>query len=142
MVNSYVAAAVSARGYSFRNKFQAALIDIRWQDGNAHPSAFADENRNFFRVIDFVAQQTRHEFHRVMRLEIRGLITDHAVGRTVALVESVTCEFFQQIENGVRFFLRNLVCACAAFDEILSLFRHLLLVFLAHGAPEKIGLRE
>ena len=138
----YLPAAVSARGYSLRNKLQAALIDIGWKDGNAHPFAFTNKNRYFFRVVDFVAQQTRHEFHRVVCLEVRGLITDYAVGCAVALVEPITREFFEQIENGVRFLFRNLVCARAAFDEIFSLFRHLLLVFLAHGAPEKIGLRE
>ena len=77
-----------------------------------------------------------------MRLQIRGLITDHAIGCAVALVKSVTGEFFQQIEDRIRFFLGNLVCARTAFDEIFPLFGHLLLVFLAHGAPEKIGLRE
>src|SRR5437870_11511250 len=104
-------AVTDRRGYSLRNKLQAAFIDIRWKDGNAHPFAFANKNRYFFRVIDFIAQQTRHEFHRVMRLEVRGLITDYAVGCAVALVEPITREFFEQIENGVRFLFRNLVCA-------------------------------
>src|SRR4026209_1319209 len=138
----YATTAVSARGYSLRSKLQAALVDVRRQDRTAHPSAFANENRNFLRVIDFVAQQTRHEFHRIMRLQICGLITNHAVGGTVAFVKSVAREFLQQIENGVGFFLWNLVRAGAAFDEIFPLLRHLLLVFLAHGAPEKIGLSE
>ena len=77
-----------------------------------------------------------------MRFEIGRLITDHAIGRAVALVESVAGEFFQQIENRICLFLRDFVCARAAFDEIFSLLRHLLLVFLAHGSPEKIALRE
>src|SRR2546430_1901062 len=59
-----------------------------------------------------------------MGLQIGGLITDHAVGCAVTLVESVTCEFLQQIENRVRFFLRDPVCARAAFNEISALFRY------------------
>ena len=75
-----------------------------------------------------------------MCFQICRLITDHAISCAVALVESVTGKFFQQIEDGVCFFLGNFVCPRAAFDEILALFRHLLLVLLAHGAPEKVGL--
>src|SRR4051794_24248430 len=126
----------------FRCEFQAALVDVWWQDGNAHSFAFADENRNLFRVVDFVTEQTSHEFHRIMRLEEGRLITDHAIRRAVTFVESVTGKFFQQIENGVRFFLRDFVRARTALDEVPALFRHLLLVFLTHGAPEKIGLRK
>ena len=58
----------------------------------------------------------------------------------MALVESVAGKLFEQIENRVRLLLGNFVRARAAFDEVLALFRHLLLVLLAHGAPEKIGL--
>src|SRR5205814_3596531 len=74
--------------------------------------------------------------------EISGLITDYTVSCAVALVESVTGEFFQQIKNGIGFFLGDLVRARAALDEISAFLRHLFLVFLAHGAPEKISLRE
>ena len=77
-----------------------------------------------------------------MRFEEGRVVADHAVRRTVTLVETVTGKFFQQIEDGVRLFLRNLVCASTALDEIPAFFRHLLLVFLAHCAPEKIGLGE
>ena len=77
-----------------------------------------------------------------MRFEVRGLVTDHPVRRAVALIESVTGELFQQVENRVRLFLRNLVRARATFDEVLSLLRHFFLVLLAHGASEKISLRE
>ena len=70
------------------------------------------------------------------------MITDQSVGRTVALVESVAGEFFEQIENCICFFFRNFVRTGTAFDEILSFFGHLFLVFLAHGPPEKIALCE
>src|SRR5262245_53076233 len=77
-----------------------------------------------------------------MRLEEGRLITDHAICCAVTFVESVTGKFFQQIENGVRLFLSNLVRARAAFDKVPAFFRHLLLIFLTHGASEKLGLRK
>src|SRR6266480_7282512 len=124
----------------FRCEFQSAFVDVRRKNRNPHPFAFTYEDRNFFRVIDFVAQQTRHEFERIMRLEEGRVVTDYAIGCAVTLIESVTGKFFEQIENSVRFFLRDFVCLCAALDEIPALFRHLLLVLLAHRAPEKVGL--
>ena len=77
-----------------------------------------------------------------MGFQISRLITYHAISRAVALVESITGKLFEQIEDGVCFLLWNFVCPRAAFDEILSLLRHLLLVLLTHGAPEKISLAE
>ena len=70
------------------------------------------------------------------------MVTDDAVSRAVALVKSVTGEFFEQIEDRVRFSLRNLVRARATLDEIFALLRHLLAVFLAHGAAKQVGLRQ
>src|SRR5215467_14973688 len=77
-----------------------------------------------------------------MRLKVRSLVADHAIRRAMTLVESVPSKLFEQIENGVCLFLRDLVRAGAALDKVSALFRHLLLIFLAHGAPEKIGLRK
>ena len=77
-----------------------------------------------------------------MRFQISSLITDETVSRTMALVESVPGEFFEQIEDRVGFFLWDFVCPRTAFDEILPLFRHFFLVLLPHGAPEQIGLSK
>ena len=35
---------------------------------NAHPFAFAHQDRDFFGIIDFVREQTSHEFDRMVRL--------------------------------------------------------------------------
>src|SRR6266404_3485883 len=135
--------AVMDRRYScFRNKFQTAAIDIRRQDRDTHALAFAYEDRNLFRVVDLVTEQPGHEFDRVIRLQVRCLITDQPVSRAVALVESVTGELFEQIKNRVGLLLRDVVRARATLDEILALLRHRLLVLLAHGAPEEIAVRE
>ena len=133
---------ITDAGYSFWCELQPALVNVGRQNGNPHAFAFADEHRNFFGVIDFVAQQTRHELHRVMCLEVGRMVTDHTISCAVTLIESVTGKFLEQIENGVRLFLGDFVRAGTAIDEVPAFFRHLLLVFLAHGTPEQIALRE
>src|SRR5438874_4618949 len=79
----------------FRNKFQSAAVDIRRQNCDAHAFAFAYEDGDFFGVIDLIAEQPGHELHWIVRLQIRGVITDQAVGGAMALVKSVTGEFFE-----------------------------------------------
>ena len=37
-------AGITDAGYSFGREFQTTLVNVRRQNGNAHPSAFADEN--------------------------------------------------------------------------------------------------
>ena len=120
----------------FRDKLQRATIDVWRKNRDAHPFTLADKNGNLFRIANFVAEQSGHELDRIMRLQIRSLITDQAVSGAVALVESVTGEFFEQIEDRVRLFFGNLVRARTALYEILPLHRHLFLVLLAHGAPK------
>src|SRR5436190_22273116 len=136
------ATGVNDAGYSFRRKFQSALIDIRRQNVDAHAFAFANEDRNLVGVVNLVAEQASHELNRVMRFQVSGLITDEPVSRAVALVKSVACKFLEQIEDGVRLFFRNFVRPRTTFDEVFSFLRHLLFVFFSHGAPEKIALRE
>ena len=60
----------------------------------------------------------------------------------MTFVEAVTREFLEQIENRVGLFLRNIVGACTTGDEVGTFFRHFLLVFHSHGAPEEISLTE
>ena len=57
-------------------------------------------------------------------------------------VEAVAGKFFEQIENLVRLGFRNVVLFLATLDENGALLRHLLGLFLAHGAPQQIGAAE
>ena len=57
----------------------------------------------------------------------------------MTLVESVAGKLFEQIEDRVRFLLRDFVRLFAAVDEVGALFRHLLAVLFAHRASEQIG---
>ena len=60
----------------------------------------------------------------------------------MAFVESVVGEFFQKVEDGRRFFLRDVIVLPAPGDEVDPLLGHLLLVLFAHGAAQEIGLPQ
>ena len=130
----------SAPGDKLRTEFQSAPVHIRRQDRNSHALALTNEGRNLVRVVDLVAEQPGHEFDRVVRLQIGGLVTNQAVGRAVTLVESITGKLLQEIEDRVRFLFRNLVRPRATCDEIGPFLCHLFAIFFAHGPPEQIGL--
>ena len=75
------------------------FLNVRRQDLEPHRFRFIDENhqlRIFFfadgAVADFAGEQRRHEFDRVVGLQIRGLIGHQAVGRAVRFVEAVAAE--------------------------------------------------
>ena len=73
------------------------------------------------RVRHVVRHHGAEKLHRIIRLQIRGLIGDDGVGGGVRLVEAVAGEFFQQIENLVRLRGGNVVLLRAALDELLAL---------------------
>ena len=77
-----------------------------------------------------------------MRLQIGRLITNESVSRAVTLIETVTGKLFQQVENGIRFFFRDVVGASATLDEVSALVSHLLLVLFTHGPAKEIALSE
>src|SRR5438046_2136621 len=77
-------------------KVKSAAFDQAFQHfAIANAFAFAYEDGDFFGVIDLIAEQPGHELHWIVRLQICGVITDQAVGGAVALVKSVTGEFFE-----------------------------------------------
>src|SRR5580700_3908385 len=119
-----------------------APVDVRRQNRYAEPLAFRDEYGDFTRIVDFVTEQPGHEFNRIVRFEIGGPITNQAIGGTVTLIESVSGELFEEIEDGVRLLFVDPIHALASRDEIDALFGHLFFVLFPHGASEQIGLTE
>src|SRR5437879_7614011 len=89
----------------FRDEFQAAAIDVGRQNGDPHAFAFADEDRNFFGVVDFVTQQTGHKFNRIKSFEIGRVITDDAVSCAVVLDKSITGKVFEYRDDRVSLLL-------------------------------------
>ena len=88
-----------ADGLSMWREVRVGDIDIGRLDGNAHLAAFVD-------VLDDVVgragdrrQQRRHEFDRIVRLQIGRVIGEQGVGGGVRLVEAVSGELRHQVEN-------------------------------------------
>ena len=123
-------------------ELQHALVEIGRKDGQAHALGLVDVEGNFVGVIDLIAQHGAHEFDRIVRFEPAHAVADERVGRAVALVEPVVGKLFQQVENGLGFFFRDVVVLPATGDEVDPFLGHLLLVLLAHGATQEVGLSE
>ena len=73
----------------------------------------------------------------MMRLEPGSLISDQRIGRRVRFVEAVACKQLHQVE---KFDRESGVIALfnGALLEQLTVRRHFLWFFLAHGASEQI----
>ena len=76
-----------------------------------------------------------------MRLQPRGLVADQRVGRGVRLVEAVTGELVDQVEDLVGEGLLDLARA-RALHEAVALLAHRGLVLLAHRAAQQVGATE
>ena len=76
-----------------------------------------------------------------MRFEIAGLVGDHRIGRGVGFIESIAGKVGHEIEQFLRFPLREMGLLCALNEQCL-LFFHLLRLLLPHRAPEEIGLPQ
>ena len=119
-----------------------AFIHIRLQNLDAELAGFADVLAQLGGVGHVVRHHGAQKFHRVIRLQIGGLIGDDGVGGGVRFVEAVAREFFQQIKNLVRFGRGNVVHLCATLHENFALFGHFLRLLFAHGAPQQIRAAE
>ena len=75
-----------------RHKIDLPLIHIRGQDVQTHPPAFFNQNDQTLDIANFTVEIGRHKFGRIMRLEIRALVSHHRIARAVRLVESIARE--------------------------------------------------
>ncbi len=89
-----------------------------------------------------MGQQGGHVFGGIIRFQKGRLASHHRIGRAVALIEAVTREFFQEIEDPQRLGARDLVHLGAALHEGFPLLGHLLLFFLSHRPAQKIRLSQ
>ena len=75
-------------------EIQIALIYIRRQDRNAHAARLVDVLHCFLRISRFGCQQRGHEFHGIMRLHVRRLVSKQGIRARVRLIEAVARELF------------------------------------------------
>ena len=79
-----------------------AGVDARRQHLDAEPAGVGDvldHDVALVAVLDLAGQQRRHELRRVVGLEVGRLVGDVSVGGGMRLIESVTSEFHDQVED-------------------------------------------
>ena len=122
-------------------ELHARVIDRRRLHLDAEALGLGAEFRELVGVVHGERHRRRQELHRIVRLHVGGLVGDHRIRGSVALVEAVVGEPRQQFENGIG--LRALDAALdRAGDEALALRLHLLLDLLAHGAAQQVRFAE
>ena len=95
-----------------------------------HPAAIVDVVGDPVGVFHFAGKQRRHELDGEVRLEIRSLVGDRPVGGRVRLVESVSSELFDHVEEFDCLGLGQ-VTGSGARDEFLTETLHHVDLFLA-----------
>ena len=126
---------------SRRREIERGFVDVGAQHLDAPLPGILHILRHVVRAARLGGQQARHELHGEVGLQVGGFVGHHGVGRTVALVEAVAREVLDEVEH-----LRDLglfvAPGGAPLDEAGLLLGHLLLVLLAHGAAQHIGLAQ
>ena len=121
-------------------ELDVALVDVGWEDLDAHPAALGDGRGDLLLVRPEGGQDGGHVLDRVVRLQVRGLIGDQPVARRVGLVEAVPLERLEGGEHriddpGLDAPLRRLG------DELLLLRPQDRRLLLADRVPERVRLR-
>ena len=83
-------------------KHHTRAIERRRLNHNAEPLGLAAEFRQFIGVGQIERHRGGQKFHRIIGLEICGLIGNQGIGRRMAFVEAVIGKFREEIENLVR----------------------------------------
>ncbi|KFM93061.1 DNA polymerase III, alpha subunit domain protein [Paenibacillus macerans] len=126
---------------SLRRKQHAAFVHVRRQHGDAHPPAFDDILRHLAVAAHNGCQHRGHELDGIMRLQIRRLERQHAIGGRMRPREAVIGKADDHIVYSVRF-LGGITLVQAAADEMAALLVQHLPLFLRDGAPQQIGFSQ
>ena len=118
-----------------------AGLNVGRQERDAPVAAFIDVLDDLVAVAHLVGQQGRHELDRIMGFQIGRHVGQHRVGRRMGLVEPVPGELFHQIEDADDFLLR-VAALHRPLHKAVAQGRHLLRLFLAHGAAQQVGLPQ
>ena len=121
-----------------RCEVRIRYVDLRRFDPNSHLAAFVDVLHYIVRVTGDRSQQSRHELHRIMGLEIRRVVGQQGIGGGVRFVEAISSKLGHQIENLFNF-PRGIAALHGTADKTLALRRHLRGDLLPHGATQQVG---
>jgi hypothetical protein len=90
-----------ADGVAFDREFDERTVDVGRPNFDPEPAAFGHGGGDLFFVVPEGGQHRSHVFDGVVRLQVRGLVSDQAVAGGVGLVEAVALERLEGIEDGV-----------------------------------------
>jgi len=76
-----------------------------------------------------------------MGFQVGGLVGNQGVGSRMGFIEAIFSKFVHQIKNSLGLFRIEFVCLGSIQKEAL-LAGHLLVIFLAHGTAQQVGLSE
>ncbi len=116
-------------------------VDVGRQHLEAHGPRLADVLGELVGVGDLVGEVGGHELGRVVGLEVGGAVGDDAVGGSMGLVEAVSGEGDQDLEDAVGVGGLESV-RHRALDEFDLLLDHDLVLLLPHRAPQEVGLSQ
>ena len=123
-------------------KIGLAVVDRRRRNRDVEAAHIVDEDRQFVGLVAVERHRRGEEFVRIMRLQPRRLIGEQRIGRSMALVEAIACEFIDQVEQLIRGLGVDAIMLAAALDEGIALRVHLRLDLLAHRAAQQVCAAE
>jgi len=127
-----------AGGHFLRSELEHGFIHIGRQDLNTHAVGFLNEHSDFV-IVRLIRHQPAEEFHREVGLEIGRPVGNMPVAGGVGFIKTIPGEFFNLVKDSCSRFFINLVCFPASFHKVGLFLGHLRRIFLAHGAPQKVG---
>ena len=130
-----------ADGSLFRPEFGKGMIDRGRQYFNAHLPRLIEKHFDLVGIALIEGHDRGHELHRVIGLEIGGLIGQQGIGGGMGLVEAIGGEFLQQAENGLGCLAPDPAFG-GSLDKAGALPVHFGLDLLAHGAAQQIGFAQ
>ena len=116
-------------------------VDVRRQHLDPHGAHLGDVLDHLVGVLHVLGQKRRHELHRIVGLEVGGVVGDQGVGGRVGLVEAVGGEHLHQVEDPAGLLDVELVLFRPG-DELLPLLGHLLGLLLPHRPAQQVGAAE
>ena len=125
----------------FDSERRRGMIDVRQQNPDPVAARLPHTVAHLFGVAGGRVEQGGEVLGRVVRTEVRRPVGDHGVADAVGLIEGVTGERFDEVEDAggesgrVALLLRP-------GDELVALRRHDLRDLLAHRLAEDVGLAQ
>jgi len=102
---SYVldAPKTEANGITLYGKAAFRIVNIWTEYLNIMLLAGIDVVRQFLHVLHEASHGSSHKFREIMRFQVRRLVRDVRIGRTMWFIKAIASEVYEQ----VKYFIRN-----------------------------------